>query len=166
MNLPSLKPYLFNCIWLIAPIMLFNVLLANRLPAPFQMDNFWKDIPAVLGTGENVLRGLVCFLPALMPLSVATRVQKAGLWIYAIGVLVYFLSWTAQILWPQSAWSTSWIGFLAPAYTALFWLVGIGLLGDRLYFQSPYRSWMYLGLAGVFIAFHVTHTWTVFARLA
>lgn len=161
----TVKKYLFNSLWLIAPAMLFNGLLMSQLPAPYQMENFWKDIPAFIATGENLFRGIVFFLPLLMPLRISTRSQKLGLWIYLVGTLVYFLSWTAQIVWPQSAWSLSWVGFLAPAYTALPWLVGIGLMGDRLYFKSPYRTWMYLALAVVFITFHLLHAWTVFGRL-
>jgi hypothetical protein len=165
MQLQTLKTYLFNCLWLLVPVMLFDGLLTARLPAQYQMDVFWKDIPAFIATGENLFRIIVFILPLLMPLSITTRPQKIGLWVYLLGTLVYFLSWAAQILWPHSAWSLSLPGALAPAYTALFWLVGIGLIGSRLYFKSPYRPWMYITLSGVFIAFHLAHSWLIFGRV-
>ena len=65
---------------------------------------------------------------------------------------------------PQSQWSTSWLGFVAPAYTPLVWLAGLGLIGRRFYLPSPFRWWMYVGLACGFVAFHVTHTSIVYAR--
>jgi hypothetical protein len=165
MNILTLKRYLLNCLWLILPVMLFDALLTTRLPAAYQMDFFWKDTPTFIAAGENFFRSIIFILPILMPLDATTRSQKIGVWVYLAGILVYFLAWGALILWPQSGWSTSWIGFLAPAYTALPWLIGIGLIGERFYFISPYRSWMYLGLSAVFIFFHLAHTWTVFMRL-
>jgi hypothetical protein len=65
---------------------------------------------------------------------------------------------------PESPWSTSWLGFVAPAYTPLVWLTGLGLIGRRLYVPSPYRRRMYVALACGFVAFHVTHTSIVYAR--
>jgi hypothetical protein len=43
-------------------------------------------------------------------------------------------------------------------------LTGLGLIGRRLYVPSPYRRWMYVALACGFVAFHVTHTSTVYTR--
>ena len=57
------------------------------------------------------------------------------------------------------------MGFVAPAYTPIVWLIGLGLIGRRLYVPSPFKPWMYVVLACGFVAFHVTHahlvyTWT------
>ena len=61
-------------------------------------------------------------------------------------------------------WSTSRAGFLAPAYTPLLWLIGLGLTGGRLYGPVPFKPWIYLVLACVFVAVHVTHAHLVYTR--
>ena len=78
--------------------------------------------------------------------------------------MLYLLSWIPLMIAPESGWSTSWPGFVAPAYTPLLWLTGLGLIGRRLYVRSPYQRWMYIALASGFIAFHVTHTSIVYTR--
>ena len=69
-------------------------------------------------------------LAVFMPLRISTQRQKTGLVIYIVGAILYILSWVPLILFPQSAWSTSLIGFSAMAYTPLVWLIGIGLVYD------------------------------------
>jgi hypothetical protein len=144
--------------------MVWNGLFSSKLPRSYSTEVFDKDIPAFLSAGENVFRLFVFILPLLMPLKVETETQKLGLSLYIIGTVVYFLSWLAQIYIPQSAWSLSAFGFLAPAYTPLIWLTGIGFIGSTLYFASPYQSWMYIALATVFVSFHLSHATTIYFR--
>jgi hypothetical protein len=99
-----------------------------------------------------------------MPIRTETPIQKIGLTLYFTGTIIYFLSWLAQMYIPQSTWSLSLFGSLAPAYTPLIWLIGIGLIGSSLYFASPYRSWMYITLSIIFIAFHLSHTFIAYQR--
>ena len=103
-------------------------------------------------------------LQFLMPLEVATGGQRRGLLLFPVGTVFYVLAWVPLMIAPESPWSTSWLGFVAPAYTPLVWLTGLGLIGRRLYVPSPYRRWMYVALACGFVAFHVTHTSIVYAR--
>ncbi len=156
--------YLLNCIWLLVPIMLWNLVFASRLPDAFQPELFEKDIPAFIVNGENFFRLVIFLLPLLMPLQITTPGQQIGLRLYSAGTLIYFLSWVMLMVFPHSAWSLSAFGFLAPAYTPLIWLTGIGLMGSSLYFPSPYKTWMYITLAAIFIGFHVTHTTLVYLR--
>ncbi|MBL8078584.1 MAG: hypothetical protein JNM55_11525 [Anaerolineales bacterium] len=156
--------YVLNCMLLLLPIMAWNGIFSNRLPSAYSAEVFDKDIPSLITSGENIFRLLVFVLPILMPIRIETESQKLGLWLYVIGVAIYFVSWVAQMIFPQSLWSLSAFGFLAPAYTPLIWLVGIGLIGSSLYFDSPYRSWMYILLSVVFIGFHLSHAWTVYSR--
>lgn len=50
------------------------------------------------------------------------------------------------------------------AWKPLIWLIGLGLVGRRLYLDWSYRWWGYLVLAGGFIALHVTQANIVYAR--
>ena len=156
--------YVRNCMLLLVPIMLWNMLFSANLPRAFSPDVFWKDIPAFLAAGENFFRLVIFIVPLLMPLRIRTTEQKTGLALYIIGTTLYYLAWLALMIFPSSAWSLSAAGFLAPAYTPLIWLVGIGLMGSSLYFSSPYRSWMYISLSIIFISFHISHTLLVFSR--
>jgi hypothetical protein len=158
--------YLFNCLWLLAPIMLWNGVFAGKLPKAFQPEMFEKDIPTLIVDGENFFRLVIFILPLLMPLRFVTPAQKIGMGLYLAGIAIYFLAWLMLMVFPHSAWSLSAFGFLAPAYTPLIWLTGIGLMGSSLYFPSPYKTWMYIALAAIFIGFHLTHATLVYLRTA
>jgi hypothetical protein len=161
---PTILNYILNCMWLLLPIMAWNWFLANKLPRAYAAEIFDHNIPSFIVNGENIFRAIVFILPLFMPLRIVTQTQKLGLGLYIAGTLIYFLSWLAQIYFPQSAWSLSAFGFLAPAYTPLIWLTGIGLIGSTLYFPSPYRSWMYSITAIIFIGFHLSHAITVYLK--
>ncbi len=156
--------YLFNCMLLLLPIIVWNLIFSSKLPALYSKEVFWKDIPPFITNGENVFRLLVFVFPVLMPIRIETQIQKLGLTLYIAGTAIYFISWLAQIYFSQSAWSLSALGFLAPAYTPLIWLVGIGLIGSTLYFAFPYRPWMYITIAAIFTGFHLSHATTVYLR--
>jgi len=129
-------------------------------------NEFSRDIPPLVTYGENTLRIVVMVLPFLIPLEVTTGGQRRGLLLLAVGTVFYMLAWVPLMIAPESPGSTScsWLGFVAPAYTPIVWLTGLGLVGRRLYVPSPYRRWMYVALACGFVAFHVTHTSIVYAQ--
>ncbi len=143
---------------------MWNFVFSRFLPHAFAPDEFWREIPPFVAYGENILRFTVLLLPFLMPLEVTTATQRRGLQLFVAGPVLYVMAWCALMLFPQSTWSTSWAGFLAPAYTPLIWLIGLGLVGRRLYWNWPYRWWLYEMLACGFIAFHVAHTSIVYRR--
>ena len=165
MKTANILSYLTNCILLLVPIMLWNIVFSEKLPAAFGQDSFWKAIPPFIAGGENFFRLLAFMLPAFMPLRISTATQKLGLSLYVLGVLIYFGSWLLQMYFPLSVWSLSAAGFLAPAYTPLIWLVGIGLIGRELYFPIPYKEWVYITISIIFAAFHISHTWIVYSRI-
>jgi len=165
MKTDSLMNYLLNCMLLLLPIMAWNGIFFSKLPWAYSSEVFDKNIPVFLSNGENIFRLFVFFLPLLMPLKIETQSQRLGLWLYILGTATYFISWLVQIYFPQSPWSLSVFGFLAPAYTPLIWLTGIGLIGNTLYFSSPYQSWMYILLSVTFVGFHMSHAWTVFSKI-
>ena len=156
--------YLLSCGLLTVPILVWNVVFTRFLPPALGSKEFWRDIPPLVAHGESTLRFAVVVLPFLMPLDVATAAERPGLLVFVAGALIYFAAWVPLMIAPQSAWSTSRLGFLAPAYTPLIWLTGIGLMGRRLYCPWPYQWWMYVGLACGFVVFHVAHASIVYAR--
>ena len=153
-----------NGILLTIPPLVFNLTFADKLPRAFGPEIFDKNIPLFITYGENILRSFVFIFPLLMILSVKTERQKTGLWLYLLGMALYFLSWVLLIIFPESLWSNSLFGFLAPAYTPLIWLIGIGLIGDTLYISIPYKWWYYLIGVILFLAFHLLHVFIVFIK--
>jgi hypothetical protein len=133
-------------------------------PPALAFDEFWRDIPVPLAHLENSTRLMVNVLPFLMPLEPRSRRQRLGLALYGIGLVLCCGAWTALILAPHSAWATAPIGFMAPAYTPLLRLVGIALLGQRLYWGRRYRWWMFLVPTAGFLVAHVAHAARVYAR--
>ena len=157
--------YAANCFWLMLPPLAISGLLGGLLPPVFQPDVFWRDIPPALAWPESVLRVLVTGLPLLMPLSLQTPRQRLGAVIYCLGVLAYALAWWPLIAMPDSAWSTSAVGFAAPAYTPLLWLAGIGLIGTRA--DTRLQRWVgrgYAMSAAGFVVCHILHTLLIHGR--
>lgn len=145
--------WLRNRLWLVLPVLALNAALSPQLPRTYAQEPFAAGGPAVLAglaVAENVLRFLLCASPVLMRPAPCRR----ALLIYACGLSAYAGAWLAVVAAPDSSWSTSLIGFTAPAWTSLFWLAGIGW-GSKLHFVPRYRPWMY-GVAAV--AFTTVHT--------
>lgn len=141
-----------NCFWLLIPILAWNVVFASKLAHPaFEFD---ETVPKWVLLLENVLRVAVMILPLLMPLNWETPLSKVGINVYLLGLLIYFASWIPLMYTPNSTWSNSLAGFLAPAYTPLLWLVGIGLIGGW---------WPYLVLSIMFVGVHIGHWGKVYA---
>lgn len=159
-----MRRYLFNCGWLLLPAVLWNLAFANRLPAAFQPQEFWRDIPSALAAVENSLRVVVFGLPFFMRLRWREPAQRRALLLFAVGTLIYFCSWLALMAAPQSAWATSALGFTAPAWTPALWLGALALLGRDLFWRRFYRRWMYALVSAAFLVAHISHTAIVFAR--
>jgi hypothetical protein len=157
--------YLKNCFLLLIPILVWNIAFRHLLPGAFALDVYWKDIPPLVFWGENFFRIFLYGLPMLMPLSFYSRKQKAGLGLYLLGIFMYFLTWRPLILYPESEWSLSLIGFVAPAAIPLISLIGIGLIGNRLFLNIPYRRRIYLFVSLGFVLFNSWHSVIVYNRL-
>ena len=159
---PQLCRYLTNCFLLLIPVLTWNVCLAKRLPWGYAPGGPWDHVPVWLGAVESGLRACVLALPLLMRLEVSSAWQRAGLWLYVVGVIAYGVSWSAQVWAPNRAWSRSMLGFLAPAYTAGIWLTGIGMVGERLLVELPYRRSIYLAAVVAFVAVHTWHAYLAY----
>ena len=137
---------LLNCFWLLLPIFAWNAIFASRLPqVGFKSD---VGVPHTILVAEQVLRIAVFVWPLLLPMSWQDPRSRAGLALYGLGVLIYFVSWLPLLYLPDAPWSRSAAGLLAPAYTPLLWLGGIALIGG---------SWPYALLSVLFVAVHAYH---------
>jgi len=58
------------------PILVWNILLTNELPKEFHLEIFLNTTPAFLTYGENITRAIVFALTLLMPLRIASSLQK------------------------------------------------------------------------------------------
>jgi hypothetical protein len=149
-----------NGIWLTFPPLLFSLGLMTLLPNSLTPAQFNKGIPDLLVNIESIGRISVFAMPAVFSIGLSTTTQKRGLALYLAGVTLYYLSYGVQNFFPNSAWSTSAIGFAASAYTNIFWMIGLGLLGEKFYFieRLRYRPIFYIVPAVVFVIFHTAHT--------
>ncbi len=161
----AIARYATSCGLLLVPALLWNLVFASRLPPAFSASVIARDVPPWLTMLENGSRVVVFALPFFMPLDVAAPVQRERLGLFAAGTLVYFASWLPLLTAPSSSWSMSAVGFLAPAYTPAIWLLGLALLGRRLFWGASYRWWMYLPVSVVFLCAHIVHTWLLVSRI-
>jgi hypothetical protein len=150
---------------LIIPPMIITFGLWGGLPAVYGSDRFWKDIPGWLGLGENIFRILVFSLPGILYFGRKEPGQVLGWYLYIGGLVVYLASYLMQIVYPDSIWSKSLIGFAAPAWSTIFWLAGIGLVCARSWLPIPWHCAIYLLSAAIFLMFHIGHTGLVYFNL-
>ena len=134
MNKSILLKYAINCFLLLLPVIAWNIAFIGLLPETYSKEIFNKNIPLYILIPENIFRLILFILPAFMPLYIFTRIQKLGLALYLIGIFLYFLSWRPLILFPGGDWSSSMMGFTAPALTPLIWITGIALMGYKWHF--------------------------------
>jgi hypothetical protein len=150
-------PYFFNCFLLLIPVFVWNLIFYKRLPAPYQKP-IWDDVPKPLAAAENIFRTGAFVFPVFLRIELKTILQILGLILYLSGLSVYFFSWVLEIRSPESKWSKSAIGFTAPAWTTIFWLAGIGLIGQRMTINGlPYSFFIYMAIALVFTGVHTAH---------
>ena len=156
-----------NGILLTLPPLLFSLSLMVIAPTALTSVEFNRGIPNLLINSEIAGRIVVFAMPAFFSVGFSTKTQKRGLILYLTGVAFYCLSYGTQNYFPDSAWSTSMIGFTASAYTNLFWMTGLGLLGNNFYFpiRLRYRPTYYIVLATIFTILHVTHA-IIYFRLS
>lgn len=160
----AIRHYTLSCGLLLIPASIWNIALMGYLPPSFAPAEFWRDIPAGLAVAENGLRFVVFGLPFLMPLELGMPGRNREWLLFGFGTLLYFASWLVLILFPSSAWSSSALGFVAPAYTPALWLLGISLLGRKLFWGRSYRWWIYAAISLAFLVTHISHTALVFTR--
>ena len=135
-----------NCLWLLVPLLLWNIILAPWITIEQVLSD--ENSPAWLLAAENITRIIVFSFPLFLPLRIRDSIDKTGLAVYLFGTMIYFASWVPLIWMPDSGWSQSVWGLLAPRLTPLMPFVGIALIG---------RSISYLVVSLVFIILHTWH---------
>jgi hypothetical protein len=142
----KLELRLLNGFLLLLPLLAWNLVLGSRLTLEAIISD--AHSPKWLLMAENVTRILVFALPLLLPIQMKDAWNKAGLAVYSLGILIYFGSWLPLLLAPDSAWSQSAAGLLAPRLTPFIAFVGIALVCN---------AWLYGVISAVFIFFHTWH---------
>jgi hypothetical protein len=150
---------------LIIPPMIISLGLWGALPAAYSPDLFSKEIPQWLIKFENIFRILVFSLPGILYFGKTEIGLPLGWYLYAGGLAVYLMSYLAQIIFPDSAWSLSVIGFTAPAWSTIFWFAGIGFVCARSWLPIPWNRALYFLSAILFLIVHTAHTGLVYFNL-
>ena len=109
---------------MIIPPLVITFGLWGALPLAYSPEFFWKDIPRWSGLFENIFRGVAFGLPGILYFGKSEKGQLLGWYLYTGGLVVYLASYLAQIVYPDSAWSQSLVGFTAPAWSTSLWLAG------------------------------------------
>ena len=135
-----------NCFWLMVPLLVWNVLLGPKITQEAILSD--SHSPSWLLLAENITRIFVFALPLLLPLHFKDSCQRTGLLIYILGTLIYFGTWIPLLAAPQSGWSQSALGLIAPRLTPLLPFLGIALIS---------QTWLYAFFAVLFIVFHSIH---------
>ena len=134
------KKYFKNSFFLLVPILLWNAFFMDDLPAGFQAETFWNEIPPYISYPENILRIVLFSMPIFLTFSIKKSQQRVGFLLYITGCIIYFSSWLVLIIYPDQQWSNSHFGFTAPSYTPIIWLMGIALMSDQSLVKIPKPS--------------------------
>lgn len=165
METDHLRKILTNGYIALLPIFIWNIFLTSKLPPAFNPTSFNTDIPFVIIAGENIFRSIIFLLPLFFRLNISSSLERKGVITFSLGVALYFTSWLLLIYAPNSGWSNSVLGFTAPAYTPIIWLVGLSLLVKSYYFKLNYSKWHFILPSIAFTIFHVSHTVYVYNRI-
>jgi hypothetical protein len=144
--LQSFKIVWPNAILLVVPLLLWNIVLGPKITTEAILSD--ANSPRWLLFMENLTRLAIFILPLFMSLKLDDAAGRLGMAIYIAGTLIYFATWAPLILAPDTNWSQSTAGLLAPRITPLIPFIGIAMIGSW---------WPYAGLSVIFISLHILH---------
>lgn len=153
-----LKYIIENSFLLVIPILVFNSFLYKRLPDEFQTEK-WDQIPKAIDFIEGILRILVFFGTLLFIVDINKLI---GIILYFVGVVVYFVSWIIQIR--KKKYRKKLLVFIAPAWSALFWIIGIGMSSNCIFGVSWIANLIYIVFGMIFIVFHTWHATIIWKK--
>ena len=155
--------FLLNCLLLFIPIFIWNAVFYKKLPE-FYQPAIWDNIAKPLVIAENILRYLSFSIPILFKINFDTCIQIIGLFLYFVGLLVYFTSWIFQINHKANTLSKNILFRMAPAYTTIIWLVGIGLIGKYSFISFLNIQVIYFPIIIAFVIVHTCHAFTIYKK--
>jgi len=144
--------YKNNCFWFLLPIIIFNIILTKYLPK-----HYLKNIKHPIVTLETIARIVTIVFSVIMEIKLDNKVGKIGLIVYIIGVLIYFCSYFIVIKLPLTLFNNNIAVLLSPYWTSVLWLIGIGLIGNKLFVIIPYHYIIYIVISIVFAMLHGIH---------
>ncbi len=144
--------YKNTCFWLFVPVIVFNMILTKYLP-----EYYLQNIKHPIVIAETIARILTIAFSIIMSMKPDNKPGKAGIFIYVIGVIIYFCSYVIVIKIPAASFNYNLAIMLAPYWTSILWLVGIGLLGNTLFMHIPYHFSVYIAISFTFTVIHSFH---------
>jgi len=144
--------YKNNCFWFFMPVIVFNIIFTKYLP-----EFYLRKINHPVVTMETIARIVTIVFSVIMAIRMDNKIGKIGLVVYIIGVLVYFCSYFVVIKIPAVSFHNNYIVLLAPYWTSVLWLIGIGLVGNKLFINMPYHYSAYIIVSIVFAIIHSIH---------
>jgi hypothetical protein len=144
--------YKANCFWFFIPVFIFNIIFTKYLP-----EYYLKNIKHPIVTIETIARIITIALSIIMAVEPDSKTGKTGLVVYIIGILIYFCSYFIVIKVPAISFHNNLIVLLSPYWTSALWLIGIGLLGNKLFLNIPYHYTIYIIISTVFAIIHSIH---------
>ena len=152
MNIMMKKEYYKNCFLLFIPIIMFNVIFTKYLP-----EKYLQNISHKIVTIENIFRLILIIFSIIMKINFNKIKGKIGLFVYVIGVIIYFTSYFIIINNHNTFLGKYFIIQLSGYWSAIIWLIGIGLIGNKLLIKIPYHYSIYLILSIIFTIVHTFH---------
>jgi hypothetical protein len=134
------------------PVIIFNIIFTKYLPK-YYLKNIKHPIVAI----ETVARIITIAFSIIMAINLDNKIGKIGLIVYIIGILIYFCSYFFVIKVPAVSFHNNLILLLAPYWTSALWLIGIGLLGNKLFLNIPYHYTAYIIISIIFAIIHSIH---------
>jgi hypothetical protein len=147
-----INSYKNNCFWFFVPVIIFNIIFTKYLP-----EHYLKNINHPIVTIETIARIITIVFALIMAMKLDNKIGKIGLIVYIIGILIYFCSYFIVIKASEISLHNNIIVLLAPYWTSVLWLIGIGLLGNKLFINIPYHYIAYIIISIVFAIIHSIH---------
>ena len=145
--------YLYsNCFLLFIPVILFDILFTNYLPEQYLKNSSHAIVPI-----ENTARIVLIALSTIMRINIKDKTGKIGVLIYIAGLILYVASYFILIHYTDTVIGENRILQLSGYWTAMIWLIGIGLTGNRLFVKVPYHYAFFLILSVLFGLIHTYH---------
>jgi len=148
-----------NCFLLFIPVILLNILFTKYLP-----ECYLKNISHIIVPIEITVRIILMALSTIMIIDVKDKVGKTGILIYITGLIIYFASYFILINCYETVVGENMILQLSGYWTAMIWLIGIGLIGKKLFVKIPYHYALYMILSVLFGIIHTYHGYILLTR--